>query len=154
MAEAALGEGRVLIWAGGFDLDRTNLARTPRFVPLLHESLRDLIGTPHAQVALSVGDAAPKGREMVRLSPDAGSVDAHIDLPGIYRDASMWTPAEFEIRMCDAPVLVRDGKRVAVDAQAVRWEYGLWVLGLLAGLLLVEQIYAARIGQAQRESIG
>ena len=162
IVEGKIGEGRIVVWAGGMGFDRSNLARTPRFVPLLHETLRYLSGDREIETDYLVGDAISAPDEVKRVMGPEGSDfvvgDARIFYaPGVYQwgtqiaavnvadresDLARITPAEFEIRLCDAPVLFqRDGKQSA-DLSIV-YEYGRWILGFLIVLLLIEHFYAA-----------
>ena len=147
MVEAQIGQGRVLIWAGGLALNRSNLARSPRFVPLIHETLRYLSGEQVDPPSWGVGDVV------------AGVV---MDKPGVHQmadgrwvavnvavaesDPRQVTPSEFEIRMCEAPVLYRKGDAEAasvVGSDLVLEEYGYWFLCMMFGALLLEHGYAA-----------
>ena len=162
IVEGKIGEGRIVVWGGGMGFDRSNLARTPRFVPLLHETLRYLSGDREIETDYLVGDAISAPDEVKRVMGPEGSDsvvgDARIFYaPGVYQwdtqiaainvadresDLTRITPAEFEIRLCDAPVLFqRDGKQSA-DLSIV-YEYGRWVLGFLLALLVIEHFYAA-----------
>ena len=162
IVEGRIGEGRIVVWGGGMGFDRSNLARTPRFVPLLHETLRYLSGDREIETDYQVGDAMSASDAVERvLGPEGSDAvvgDARIfQVPGVYQwetqiasvnvidresDLARITPAEFEIRLCDAPVLFqRDGKQTA-DLSIV-YEYGRWVLGFLLVLLLLEHFYAA-----------
>jgi hypothetical protein len=57
MVEVQSGKGRVIIWPFSVQLNWTNMAKTTRFVPLLHETLMYLTDAGGTQNALSVGDA-------------------------------------------------------------------------------------------------
>ena len=162
IVEGKIGEGRIVVWAGGMGFDRSNLARTPRFVPLLHETLRYLSGDREIETDYQVGDAINMSDAVERVMGPEGSDsvvgDARIfHAPGVYQwesqiasvnvadresDLARITPAEFEIRLCDTPVLFqRDGKPSA-DLSIV-YEYGRWILGFLLALLLIEHFSAA-----------
>lgn len=162
IVEGRIGEGRIVVWAGGMGFDRSNLARTSRFVPLLHETLRYLSGDREIKTDYQVGDAISTSDAVERVLGPEGSGfdigDARIfHAPGVYRwgtqiasvnvadresDLARITPAEFEIRLCDAPVLFqRDGEQ-STDL-SILYEYGRWVLGFLLALLLIEHFYAA-----------
>ena len=162
IVEGRIGEGRIVVWGGGMGFDRSNLARTPRFVPLLHETLRYLSGDREIETDYLVGDAINTSDAVERVLGSEGSDsvvgDARIfHAPGVYQwgtqiasvnvadresDLARITPAEFEIRLCDTPVLFqRDGKPLA-DLSIV-YEYGRWILGFLLALLLIEHFYAA-----------
>ncbi len=162
IVEGKLGEGRIVVWTGGMGFDRSNLARTPRFVPLLHETLRYLSGDREIETDYLVGDAISAPDEMKRVMGPEGSDSAVGDarvfqVPGVYQwgteiasvnvldresDLARITPAEFEIRLCDAPVLFqKDGEQSA--GLSIVYEYGRWILGFLLALLLIEHFYAA-----------
>ncbi|MCE2431870.1 MAG: hypothetical protein J4F29_02925, partial [Candidatus Latescibacteria bacterium] len=71
-----------------------------------------------------------------------GTQIAAVNVADRESDLARITPAEFEIRLCDAPVLFqRDGKQSA-DLSIV-YEYGRWILGFLLALLVIEHFYAA-----------
>ncbi len=168
MVEGTWGKGRILIWAGGMGLDRSNLARTPRFVPLLHETLRYLAGDREIKTAYLIGDAIEpqvQGATKQVMGPEPlGSEIGDIRqfrAPGIYEwggqiaavnvadresDLTRITPAEFEIRLCHAPALFQgDGERAPDPSRhAMSHEYGRWTMGLLFALLLLEHFFASR----------
>lgn len=82
LASAQVGSGHVLMLASPIDVEWTNLPTKPLFVPLLHESLRGLLGESSATARLSrivAGDAPLLGldwddaQELVRLSHDGTS---------------------------------------------------------------------------------
>jgi hypothetical protein len=147
MAEAQLGQGRVLVWAGGLALDRSNLARSPRFVPLIHETLRYLSGEEVDPPLFFVGDIVGTGqidKPGVHTTENGREVAVNVD--GAESDPRQVTPAEFEIRMCEAPVLYRAGEAEAasvVGGNLIKEEYGYWILMVMFGALLLEHCYAA-----------
>lgn len=147
MVEVEMGQGRVLIWAGGVALNRSNLARSARFVPLVHETLHYLAGEHVEPPSRGVGDVV------------AG---VQLDKPGVHQtidgrlvavnvavaesDPRQVTPSEFEIRMCEAPVLYRGGDAEVASVlggDSVLKEYGYWFLLVMFGALLLEHGYAA-----------
>ena len=172
IVEVLLGDGRILIWAGGMGLDRTNLPRTSRFVPMLHETLRYLAGEQEVEIDYVVGAAVRVSGAVKRiagadLSDGKNKKDLrHFSGPGVYQwgddaqvqkiavnvvdkesDPARVTPAEFEIRLCDAPVLFqKDGEQRSSSDLSVQYEYGHWAIGLLFVLLLVEHFYASWLG--------
>ena len=171
IVEGGLGHGRVFVWAGGVALDRSNLARTPRFVPLLHETLRYLVGEQKVQIDFRVGEGVRVEGEMEQIIGPGVSKDmraengrVHLAVPGVYRweegrrmmavnvvdresNLGQVTPAELEIRLCDAPVLFqKTGEGDVVSDLSVQHEYGKWVLILLFVLLVVEHVYASLLG--------
>lgn len=147
MVDAPLGRGRVLIWTGGVDLAGSNLARSPRFVPLLHETLRHLSGTRVVQGDYEVGDPAPG-------DVAEGVVEGRFEKPGVFRradggfavvnvdaaesDPARIAPVELDIRMAQAPVLHRGTRTDVSGVDVVRREYGYWGIVALFVLLLVE----------------
>ena len=160
-----------MVWAGGMGFDRSNLARTPRFVPLLHETLRYLSGDREIETDYLVGDAISTSDAVERVLGPEGLDSVVGDMlifhaPGVYQwetqtasvnvaeresDLARITPAEFEIRLCDAPVLFqKDGKPLA-DLSIV-YEYGRWILGFLLALLLIEHFYAAYLSAREVRS--
>lgn len=160
MVEGRLGEGRVVIWAGGMGLDRSNLARTPRFVPLLHETLRYLVGEQKVKTAYRVGDAAPDAARQI-AGPEASGDPSSFHAPGIYRwdgqiaavnvadtesDLTRIAPAEFEIRLCDAPALDEGRSATTASRNAMPHEYGRYAIALLFALVLAEHVFASRMG--------
>jgi hypothetical protein len=171
IVEGGLAYGRVIVWAGGLDLDRSNLARTPRFVPLLHETLRYLVGEQTVQSDYRVGEGVRIEGDVEQIVGPGVSVDVRVEngrmhpvVPGVYQweegrqimavnvvdlesNLAQVTPAEFEIRLCDAPVLFQktDGGGVVSDF-SVQHEYGQWALVMLFVLLLGEHVYASLLG--------
>lgn len=147
MAEGQLGDGRVLVWAGGVEMNRSNLARSPRFVPLVHESLRYLAGEQMPPPSWVVGDVvagSTLGKPGVQEISNGRQVAVNVD--DAESDPRIVTPAEFEIRMCEAPVLYRneDGKAASVvGGDLQQQEYGYWFLLVMFGALLLEHVYAA-----------
>ena len=162
IVEGRIGEGRIVVWGGGMGFDRSNLARTPRFVPLLHETLRYLSGDREIETDYLVGDAIRTSDAVERVMGPEGSDSVVGDTrifyaPGVYQwetqiasvnvadresDLARITPAEFEIRLCDTPVLFQKDGKSSTDLSIV-YEYGRWVLGFLLALLLLEHFYAA-----------
>jgi hypothetical protein len=57
MVEAIAGKGRVLLWPYSLQLKWTNMPKTTRFVPLLHETVMYLTDAGNEQTALSVGES-------------------------------------------------------------------------------------------------
>jgi len=55
MLEIPLGEGRVILWAFSPDLEWSNLPQSPKFVPLLYETLFHLAGEREEKSAWLVG---------------------------------------------------------------------------------------------------
>lgn len=54
-----LGDGAAVLWPFAVDLDWTNLPKSPRFVPILYETLTYLSGVEEGAGAWTVGDTLP-----------------------------------------------------------------------------------------------
>ena len=191
MIEVAFGAGRVLLWAGGIDPAWSNLSRSPRFVPLIHETLRYLSADHQPRSEYAVGDPAtlpmqdqevpppweadsmPLGGDAVQLTlepgvsrrlaepgflrwrqsdqPDWQRVEA-INIDALESDPARVSPAEFAIRLCDAPVVpgVAASGEDSETGTATR-EYGRAGVGLLLGFLLLESWYATYLARRTRK---
>ena len=189
--EIPFGAGRVLLWTGGIDPAWSNLSRSPRFVPLLHETLRYLAADRPPRPNYAVGDptilpmqdqeapppwevdSMPLGKDAERLTLESGSfrrlakpgflrwrhagqpewqrVEA-INIDALESDLASISPAEFTIRLCDAPVALgatAPGDRSGTGA--VSREYGRAGVGLLLGFLLLESWYATHLARRSRK---
>lgn len=149
MAEGTLGKGRFLVWAGGVEMNRSNLARSSRFVPLLHETLRYLAGEPKEAPSFVVGDVVTGvSTDQPGIRSITQGVAVAVNVDGDESDPTQISPAEFEIRMCEAPVLYREGEAEAssvVGGEVKNEEYGHWILMVMVAFLLFEHFYAAWI---------
>lgn len=105
-----LGEGKVMLLASAIDPAWTNLPTKPVFVPLLHETLRAVIGAPGEAQRLNAvisGDqptlgarwdaaesvSTAEGHKLTMKRTDAGvTLISHVDLPGIYAAQPGGTP--------------------------------------------------------------
>ncbi|MCZ6634752.1 MAG: VWA domain-containing protein, partial [bacterium] len=186
MVEASLGNGQVLVWAGGIEASWTNLARRPRFLPLLYETLGYLAGNRPDVTEFAVGESAARPvrnhRAVERWEATFEGVDAirlmtsdraeFFDQPGLFRwtvqakermaginvaaeesDPAPIQVSEFEIRLCDAPVVVAQGGITDMKAGVFRQEYGLWMIGCVLGLLVIESGYAAWLAQKSEKDV-
>jgi hypothetical protein len=128
------GTGRSLVWAFDLGFEWTNLAKTARFVPLLHESLVWLTGGAATPRTWLIGEqpAAPRveferavlaspGEETRPYVPAAldqtGFLEWHAAEPGApvcvepvnvdsrEGNPAAIAPAEFALRLCSSPVL-------------------------------------------------
>jgi len=79
-----VGEGRVLLWSFPLDPAWTNLMRTRRFVPLLHESLAVLLPSLPAQRSWHTGDVATAPKT---LDPDDATIT--VSMPGVETPATI-----------------------------------------------------------------
>lgn len=155
MAEVSLGLGKIVIWAGGLEMNRSNLARSPRFVPLIHEVLRYLSGEQVDVPKYVVGDVAFSERVNqpgVHVVQDKRPIAVNVS--GDESDPRQVTPAEFEIRMCEAPVLYRAGETLpasVMGSDLKKVEYGYWILIVMFAMLLLEHFYAAWIESHPKE---
>ncbi len=61
IVEIAFGDGRIIVWPFAIDLDWTNLPKTSRFLPLVHETIHYLSGEDGDERSWQIGDqpAAP-----------------------------------------------------------------------------------------------
>jgi len=83
IVEASVGDGRVVIWAFGADLEWSNLPRSVRFIPMLYETLSYLGGGGDDHRAWLVGEAlrppkrvsAARDFQIVKLPGEANEVD-------------------------------------------------------------------------------
>lgn len=60
MIESKVGEGRAIVWAFGLDLPTTNLCKSIKFVPMLHETLAYLTGLDDERHSWTVGESYTK----------------------------------------------------------------------------------------------
>ncbi|MCE9589996.1 MAG: BatA domain-containing protein [Planctomycetes bacterium] len=102
LATTSLGDGRVMMLAAAIDPAWTNLPTKPLFVPLLHETLRGVIGSPGEAARLNAvvsGEQPTLGRrwdgvesvatpdgQTLRLKRTEGGVAllSPVDKPGVY----------------------------------------------------------------------
>lgn len=68
MMEAGYGSGRLLLWAFAPGLQWTNLPKSPRFVPLLVESVNELSEPPEPQPFFLVGDNLSESLQRIARS--------------------------------------------------------------------------------------
>jgi hypothetical protein len=186
IVEIPCGVGRILLWAGGIDPAWSNLSRSPRFVPLLHETLRYLAADRPPRPGYTVGDPAvlpmqdqdspapwvielvSRARGAVSMDLEPGSSQRLLE-PGLLRwrsasdpqrqrveainvdtgesDPARISPAEFAIRLCDAPLVSGTAADEGIQAGTGHREYGRAGIGLLFGFLLLESWYAARLSR-------
>ncbi len=136
MTESALGEGRIIVWSFGADLTWSDLPKSPRFVPLLHETLAHLADLNEVRNEWTVGDnvledtaatisgelkpdatAAPAawtedgrltGAGLVAWSdePEPDRIEA-VNVDADESDGTRISTGEFELRLCAAPDLRR-----------------------------------------------
>ena len=112
VVEAALGSGRILVWTAGIDLNWTNLARSPRFVPLLHETLNYLVKNQPAPTTYTVGDRANRPMQLHRATPpwQAHFSDSRQQQPMTLEPDTplrLTAPGLFYWRQADAPAWYR-----------------------------------------------
>ena len=189
IVEVTRGAGSILLWAGGIDLDWSTLPKSPRFVPLLHETLHYLTAERSSRPDYTVGDPATlpmrewdapppwqadmlsSGGEVQKIALKAGD-RRHLELPGLLRwrpadyaaeerveainiaaaesNPARLSPAEFALRLCDAPTALRAADHATAEQTAQR-EYGRAAVGLLFGLLLLESWYTAHLARQTDE---
>jgi len=136
MTESTFGEGRVIVWSFGADLEWTDLPKNPRFVPMLHETLAHLADLNEVRTVRIVGDslndqtnAATNGelRPDTTSAPATWSEDGRLTKAGLLTwsnepepnrieavnidagesDGTRISTGEFELRLCAAPDLRR-----------------------------------------------
>ncbi len=136
MTETTFGEGRAIVWSFGTDLIWTDLPKSPRFVPLLHETLAHLADLNDVRTVWTVGNNVNNDTSVAvsgELQPDATNAPAKWSDDGRFTQAGLvtWTndatpdrveavnvdshesdgtrisTGEFELRMCAAPDLRR-----------------------------------------------
>ena len=78
MVEMQVGSGRVIVWPYSLQLTWTNMPKTTRFVPLLHETLMYLTDAGSSQGSLAVGHALEEN-ELAWSNDDSTVVEA----PGV-----------------------------------------------------------------------
>lgn len=172
IVEGRMGAGRVLLWSAGVELQRSNLARSPRFVPLLHEALGYLVEAPAEAASYGVGQMLelPDGAGAVELRTASGPLPLQsgpVPQPGLahWQTASgpQWAAVNIEAAESDpAPVSAAElalrfgGAEAAplvTDAaaqQARRREWGHWLMLGLVLLLIGESAYAGRLARRQK----
>jgi len=183
IVEAELGKGRVILWTFGIDLDWSSLPKSPRFVPMVHETLSYFTGRDTVNRTWLVGErpTSPDPSWLVTFPQEsdvsaAGSGDQPIlSRAGFLRwradaradweqvdavnpdpregDPTRITPAEFELRLCAAPVPGHDdsvgGNEIVAGRENVvrRREYGWYIIPLLLAMLMVESVYASYLSR-------
>lgn len=169
--EAPLGEGTIIVWLSGISPSVTNLSRSPRFVPLLQETVGYLIREEAVTSELIVErEAVPPGTHTLR-SQSSGSIDLTTedrltapgwlieDESGVARavnvdpdetDLTHIPPVEFQLRLCHgAPATAQAVEAAIIPGEdAPRVEHGYLVLLLVGCALLLENLYAARLETA------
>jgi hypothetical protein len=190
IVEVPLGEGRVILWAFGIDLDWSTLPRSPRFVPMVHETLAYLTGKDEQNRLWQVGDqptsperAAGRAAQWLVAFPQESSESAlkPAEQPVLRRagflrwkpdtqlnwdrveavnadpregDPTRITPAEFELRLCAAPVLDQ-GVAAGTDTNiyagqenpVLKREYGWYIICLVFAVLMLESVYASYLSR-------
>ena len=178
IVETPFRKGRVLLWAGGLDRTWSTLARSPRFVPLLHESLHYLAPPRQARPSYLVGDIAVAPQQIranTALLPNGDTVQLPaanaqaLQQPGFLRwrtvsgqthfaavniaaaesNPTRIPPEELAIRLSDSPVHIPGVVRDAAFSERVhKREYGRLLIAVLFGLLLLENGYAAYLARS------
>lgn len=183
----AQGAGNVVVWAFPLDAAWTNITRTRRFIPLLHETISLLLPAIAPPRLLTVGTVAspppalatavdtlrfqrPEETEarrfldaergnsvlastgLVRWFSEGGEEPALSEPVNINRDESdlrAFSEAEFLLRI---GAVSRDISQSAAtslpkDQNVVHWEYGYYVLVLLAAAAILESGMAVYYGR-------
>jgi hypothetical protein len=111
MAEAPLGEGRLIVWGFPLDLNATNFPKHSRFVPVLFETLAYLTKLDSANEYWTVGD--PIESKMTAMGEDGAS---EVELPG--HD----TPELFQWPVEPAPVFAEPGVLRSRAPKSTTWQ--------------------------------
>lgn len=113
IAEARLGEGRLIVWAFPLALNATNLPKHSRFVPVFYETLAYLTRLDETQDYWRVGDTLEA--RMVAMN-DGGA--AEVWMPDADASAELQWPVE-RAPMLDSPGVLRS--RVPGNDEWTRW---------------------------------
>lgn len=138
LACASLGEGHVLLLATALDTTWTNLPTKPLFVPLLHETLRGLLGSAAEAVRLSkvvCGDEPLLGRRwdgaQELVAPGGAAAALRRSDQGLQPPAALEQPGVYTARPGAALKLAvnpdaQAGNTLALDAQVLaHWLSGI-----------------------------
>jgi len=130
MLEVPLGRGRVIILAAGWQPERSQLALSTKFVPLLHTLLEQSGDAPPPATALIVGDNLPapaigrQGSEIARvIAPDgvmkeistANETPIVAAMPGVYEVQSGGATSRFAVNI--DPAESRPGRMSLEDLE-------------------------------------
>lgn len=180
MVDVRLGKGRVAVWAFPIDLSWSTLPRSPRFLPVLHETLAMFADGFRSHKALQVGDVIEPPRKGVapRMLSTKGTLSPYgtrFEMPGhvewideaseelVWLDAvnvdpregdlARLTPEEFSLRFAAYPVNDASSAHGGPGAEAPRtpFEYGRYLIALVLVLLVLETWYAARLASHSRK---
>ena len=120
--QLARGEGEIVLWCFGDDPETSNLAKSPRFVPLLHETVALLGGGAAESAAYAPGDALldAAGSEQVRV-PGADSFEAVSEPLALLEEAGhvVWRRGETDIWIEAANVDAAESSLESVQPEAV-----------------------------------
>jgi len=171
LAQQRVGEGSVLLLSAALDADWTNLPTKPVFVPLLHETLRGVLGSSPRGIGLATaGDQPTLGAGWVGVAQvqQAGTAEqpgvvlalrpigdglvttqAAAEKPGVYRAASADGVAAGGLLAVNPDTSAGD-TRPATDQQINQWFAGIGDWETLNLGQLAEQL----AGQAHRPNVG
>ncbi len=144
IAEARLGEGRLLVLATDLARQWNDLPVQPAFLPLVGEMTAHLLG-PRGRGVRTVGDVTVAEYQRPGIWPiGAGGTPVAVNVDVAESDQARQAPEEFVASIVRQP---RDGTRVeAVQAARAEQGQGLWRYGLmlLGATLIVEGVIARR----------
>lgn len=157
--EGDIGEGRVIVWAFGIDLTWSNLPRSAKFVPLLHETLARLAGEQTKARPWFVGDTPPglgRLREpgLIQSELVGATFSEAVNVRAEESDPARVDPEELRLRLCAPRVEadsagVRDIDPVAAPAGfVVRHEFWRLLVGVLLIVFILESWRAVWISRA------
>lgn len=171
LAQKRVGDGSVLLLSAALDADWTNLATKPVFVPLLHETLRGVLGSSPRGIGLATAgdqptlgagwlgtaqvqqaDGSPQTQIVLGLRPVGDGLmttDEAVEAPGVYRAASSDGVAAGGLLVVNPDTAAGD-TRPATDQQVEQWFGGIGAWEKLELGRAAEQL----TGQSHRPNIG
>ena len=169
--ETTVGRGSIILWTGGIDPPNTNLARSPRFIPLINETIAYLINSDPEPASYLIGQRLPTSQPIqftTRTGPRGDIAEltepgwisweaesrihtAAINADRAESDLTRIPITEFQLRLTSTEPLVnaRANATVIPGEQAPRIEHGFIIILLIVTGLVFENLYAARLGSTQ-----
>jgi hypothetical protein len=115
IVERAIGRGRALLFASGWQPDDSQLALSSKFVPLIHSILELACGRPIDAAGVTIGQEVPLSHDssagaVIVTKPDATRVElptgenvfTQTDQPGLYRVQSGADDFQFAVNLAVA----------------------------------------------------
>ena len=164
--EGQMGKGHYFVWLFQNRLEWTSLAKNPRFVPMLQESIDYLTLHDEFPLSYTIGEKPHWENEpLVEVGYISADSQRSIDTPivcAVNVDAyeGDMTPMSEEVFQLTYSVagIGRDEQvpqstgygLVDHDGNAIYSEYGLWALGLVLMVLLIEFFYMSALSKEVR----